>query len=184
MPTDSSLRSTREGRKCATESRRRSRHVRDVVIIFPEQDPDGSTPEWQHKLEASGLLVIDREVPEGFPDVMSAIYAVNGFEVAPTVTISDSLPDASSQLDSEWSARTATYQLTGIGTTFYVLAPVARGHEVGWIHVKDTIGSNLPSRIRAGTGRSDFLTMSEDGRVMCAVSTEEVETWIVVHQFP
>lgn len=140
--------------------------------------------EWRQKLEASELTVLDREVPDEFPDVMSAIYAVNGIDVRPTAAISDSLTDASAQVDREWEAHAAAHHLTGKDASFYILAPVARGHEVGWIHVRDPIGRNLPSRIRASTGNTEFLTVSEDGRVMCAVSTEERETWIVVHQFP
>ncbi|MER7954337.1 hypothetical protein [Streptomyces sp. NPDC096030] len=115
---------------------------------------------------------------------MSAIYAVNGIEVRPTVAISDSLPDASAQLDREWMAQASAHHLSAKGGEFYILAPVARGHEIGWIHVRDPIGRDLPSRIHAGTGNAEFLTVSEDGRVMCAVSTEESETWIVVHRFP
>lgn len=127
--------------------------------------------------------MLDREVPDGFPDVMSAIYAVNGIEVEPTARISDSLPDAYIQVDREWAAQAAAHELTGNDGTFYILAPDARGHEVGWIHVRDSIGSELPSRIRVGTGNAEFLTVSENGRVMCAVSTEESDTWIVVHRF-
>ncbi|MFD7323105.1 hypothetical protein ACFV9D_18740 [Streptomyces sp. NPDC059875] len=145
---------------------------------------NGTALEWRQKLEASGLTVLDCEVPDGFPEVMSAIYAVNGFEVEPTVVVSESLPDASAQLDREWAAQIDAHHLITKGNAFYILAPVARGHEVGWIHVRDPIGSDLPSRIHAGTGNTEFMAVSEDGRVMCAVSTEESETWIVVHRFP
>ncbi|MET9376059.1 hypothetical protein ABZX98_18200 [Streptomyces sp. NPDC002992] len=115
---------------------------------------------------------------------MSAIYAVNGIEVQPAVAINDSLPDASAQLDRAWTAQTSAHHLYTKDNEFYILAPIARGHEIGWIHVRDPIGTDLPSRIHAGTGNTEFLTVSEDGRVMCAVSTEESETWIVVHRFP
>lgn len=138
---------------------------------------------WRKRLEASGLTVLDREVPDGFPDVMSAIYAVNGIEVVPAVSVSDSLPDALTQVDRAWAAQAAAHELIGDDSTFYILAPDARGHEVGWIHVRDSIGSELPSRIRTGTGNAEFLTVSENGRVLCAVSTEESDTWIVVHRF-
>ncbi|MFB6531962.1 hypothetical protein [Streptomyces sp. NPDC056399] len=128
--------------------------------------------------------MVDRQVPDDFPGIMTAIYAVNGIEVEPTVTISDSLPDASARVDRAWEEQAAAHQLFGSDNTFYILAPDTRGHEVGWIHVRDSIGSELPSRIRTGTGNAEFLTVSEDGRVMCAVSTEESDTWIVVHRFP
>ncbi|MFG3347657.1 hypothetical protein ACGF1Z_21625 [Streptomyces sp. NPDC048018] len=113
---------------------------------------------------------------------MSAIYAVNGVAVEPTVSIADSLPDASAQLDRQWADQAAANRLLTEGGEFYILTSVARG-EITWIHVRDSIGAALPSRIRAGTGNAEFLTVSEDGRVMCAVSTEESETWIVTHRF-
>ncbi|MEU7121343.1 hypothetical protein [Streptomyces zaomyceticus] len=155
----------------------------EATIISSAQAPERTSPVWRKRLEASGLTVLDREVPDGFPDVMSAIYAVNGIEVVPAVSVSDSLPDALTQVDRAWAAQAAAHELIGDDSTFYILAPDARGHEVGWIHVRDSIGSELPSRIRTGTGNAEFLTVSENGRVLCAVSTEESDTWIVVHRF-
>ncbi|MFF1507091.1 hypothetical protein [Streptomyces sp. NPDC058326] len=156
-----------------------------MITISSTRENSGSlTPEWHQKLEMSGLTVLDRSVPAGFPDVMSAIYSVNGVEVEPSVVISDELPDAARELDLRWEAQAAAVRLVSSDGEFYILAPDARGHEIGWIRVKDTTGKNLPSRIASGTGNIEFLTVSTDGRVMCAVSTEESEKWIVVHRFP
>ncbi|MEU6619373.1 hypothetical protein ABZ926_01080 [Streptomyces litmocidini] len=115
---------------------------------------------------------------------MSAIYAVNGVEVEPRVSISDSLPDAAAELDRQWEIQATSSNLVSSDREFYILAPGARGHEIGWIRVKDNSGLNLPSRIAYGTGDAAFLTVSTNGRVMCAVSTEDSEKWIVVHHFP
>ncbi|MFF9849364.1 hypothetical protein [Streptomyces litmocidini] len=62
-------------------------------------------------------------------------------------------------------------------------APGRGGHGTGWIRVRDLVGTVLPSRIRAGTGLTEFMAVSVDGRIMCAVSDEEYDKWIIVHRF-
>ncbi|MFB7370799.1 hypothetical protein ACFC0D_13270 [Streptomyces sp. NPDC056222] len=140
-------------------------------------------PEWQRRLETAGLVVMGRAVPDGFPEVMSAVYAVNGIEVQPSDSISDSLVDAAAELDRRWDARAAAVRLVSAAGEFYILAPGPGGHEVGWIHVADTVGRALPSRIAAATGSRSFIALSLDGTSLCAVSVEEYDLWIVTHSF-
>ncbi|XIE79197.1 hypothetical protein AB6O49_16435 [Streptomyces sp. SBR177] len=163
----------------------RSTKKLEITILSTSENEEIIMPEWQQKLEASGLEVLDREVPASLPEAMSAIYAATGIDVKPTVSVRNSLPDADVQLNQHWAAQTAAHNLTSENDAFYILTRMTGGGEraIDWIHVRDTIGSDLPYRIRAGTGNAEFLVVSEDGRVMCAVTTEESESWIVVHRF-
>lgn len=148
----------------------------DVLVSHP-------APDWHRKLEASGLRVLDFDRSPRLPDVRRAHLAFAGYEVKPTTTVSRAHPDASSELDRQWNSLTTSARLTDEEGEFCMLAPGPGSHEIGWIRVKDPIGTNLPSRILAATGDPEFLTVSVDGQTLCAVSDEEYDHWIVMHHF-
>ncbi|MFI0925914.1 hypothetical protein ACH4TP_18535 [Streptomyces sp. NPDC021012] len=148
----------------------------DVLVSHP-------APDWHRKLEASGLRVLDLDRASHLPDVPRAHRAFAGYEVKPTVSVSRDLPDAAAELDRQWNSLTTSAHLTDPAGEFCMLAPGPGSHDIGWIRVKDPIGTNLPSRILAATGDPEFLTVSVDGQTMCAVSDEEYDHWIVMHHF-
>ncbi|MEU0399243.1 hypothetical protein ABZ318_03165 [Streptomyces sp. NPDC006197] len=117
------------------------------------------------------------------PDVRRAHYAFAGYEVKPTATVSLARPDVAAELDRQWDSLTAAARLATPEGEFCMPAPGRGGHETGWVRVKDLVGTALPSRIQAGTGLTEFLAVSVDGRIMCAVSDEEYDKWIIVHRF-
>ncbi|MET9105452.1 hypothetical protein [Streptomyces zhihengii] len=63
------------------------------------------------------------------------------------------------------------------------LVPGPGGSAVGWVRVRERVGSGLPSRVAAVTGSPEFIAVSTDGRRLCAASVEDAEYWIVVHGF-
>ncbi|MFF0475120.1 hypothetical protein [Streptomyces sp. NPDC004284] len=148
----------------------------DVLVSHP-------APDWYRKLEASGLRVLDFDKASHLPDVPRAHLAFAGYEVKPTVSVSHARPDAAAELDRQWDSLSTSAQLVDEEGEFCMLAPGPDTHEIGWLRVKDLVGANLPSRILAGTGHTEFLTVSVDGRTMCAVSDEEYDQWIVAHHF-
>ncbi|MCX5527073.1 hypothetical protein OG342_30135 [Streptomyces bobili] len=127
------------------------------------------------RLERCGLEVTEA-APDG-PPVNAALYAVNGFEVEPVAAIPADL------LDEAWHHHAAQVSLYGEDGEFLILPPVPGGSQVGWVRVKDPVGKNLPSRICAATGSPEFITVSVNGRHLCATSVEESDYWVVVHEF-
>ncbi|MFF9062409.1 hypothetical protein ACF09K_27510 [Streptomyces sp. NPDC014882] len=134
-------------------------------------------------LERCGLEVTGG-VAHGGPPVDAALHAVNGFEVEPVATVPASTPHAAGELDAAWHHHAAQASLRTEDGEFLVLPPMPGGSGVGWIRVKDRGGENLPSRVSDVTGSPEFMAASVEGRRLCAVSVEEVDYWVVVHEFP
>lgn len=137
------------------------------------------TPAWQHTLEACGLLVLGRGAPCPVPAVLTAIRAVTGVEVKPAVTVPESRPEAAAELDRQWLAETVTFPLVSGTGEFLIVPPGRGGSSVGWVLVRDSVETGLPSRVADATGSPEFVALSADGRHLCAVTSEEDEHWIV-----
>jgi hypothetical protein len=60
-------------------------------------------PAWRDVLKRSGLQVLEKAAQNG-PPVLSAIYAVTGFEVKPVATVPISAPSAADDLDAKWAS--------------------------------------------------------------------------------
>ncbi|MEU1227344.1 hypothetical protein [Streptomyces sp. NPDC005828] len=148
----------------------------DVLVSRP-------TPDWYRNLEASGLQVLDFDRSPRLPDARRAHLAFAGYEVKPTATVSHARPDAAAELDRRWDSLATSAQLMDEYGEFCMLAPGPGRGERQWIRIKDPAGTDLPSRLLAGTGQEEFLAVSLDGRTMCAVSDEEYDKWIIVHRF-
>ncbi|APE22630.1 MULTISPECIES: hypothetical protein [Streptomyces] len=142
-----------------------------------------ATPDWQRRLEACGLRVEGRDTSPDLPDVRRAHLAWAGYEVKPSATVSHARPDAAAELDRLWTSLAESAGLRTEEDEFCMLAPGPGGHGTGWIRVKDLIVTGLPSRLLSDAGLGEFMAVSVDGRVMCAVSDEEYDKWIVVHRF-
>ncbi|BCM69169.1 hypothetical protein EASAB2608_04503 [Streptomyces sp. EAS-AB2608] len=135
-------------------------------------------------LERCGLRVVEESVSQhDTQPVSAAIYAVTGFDVQPAAVVPASSPHAAHELDEKWHQYSSAGSLYDDRGAFLILPPVSGGSEIGWVKVTDPIGEHLPSRISAVTGSPEFLTMSTDGRHLCAVSVEEDEYWVVQHEF-
>ncbi|MGW6768973.1 hypothetical protein ACWGBX_00935 [Streptomyces sp. NPDC055037] len=139
---------------------------------------DSGSPRWAKTLEACGLTVLGNEVPATTPSVLAAIHAVAGINVEPAVSVR-----ARGELDRQWYALISGSLRTPSNDEFFILPPVKGGSKIGWVRVKDSGGTDLPSRVADATGSPEFLTLSADGRNLFAISVEDDEYWIVVHTF-
>ncbi|MFI8910928.1 hypothetical protein ACIGW4_04820 [Streptomyces sp. NPDC053513] len=148
----------------------------DVLVSHP-------VPDWHRKLEACGLQVLDLDRSPLLPEVRRAHIAWAGYEVKPTATVSLARPGVATELDRQWNSLTASVRLMTEAGEFCMPWPGRGLFEIGWIRVKDLVGVDLPSRLLAGAGLTEFLAVSVDGRIMCAVSDEEYDKWIIVHRF-
>lgn len=144
-----------------------------------EAASSAETPAWQRTLEACGLRAIGREAPCPVPAVLTAIHAVTGAEVKPTVTVPESRPDVMAELNRQWLAETSRLPLVSGAGEFLIVPPGRGGSSVGWVLVKDPGDTGLPSRVASATGSPEFLALSADGRHLCAVTSEEDEYWMV-----
>ncbi|MEV7671102.1 hypothetical protein [Streptomyces sp. NPDC088752] len=159
----------------------------DVLVAVPEPDeavlPVWVAPDWRGRLEDCGLrLVGPAGVPAGFPEVLRAHYAARRHQDSPSALIHDPLPDAGAELDRRWDAGAAAARLVSPKGEFYVMPPTPDGHEIGWVRVRDLVGTGLPSRVLAATGRAAFLAISLDGRALGAVTDEEAGRRVVVRE--
>ncbi|WP_330237865.1 hypothetical protein [Streptomyces sp. NBC_00525] len=136
-------------------------------------------PSWQRTLEACGLLAIRTEAPCPVPAVLTAIHAVTGIEVKPTATIAESHADVMAELDRQWLANTSKLPLVSGAGKLLIVPPGPGGSAAGWVLVKDSVRTGLPSRVAGATGSPELLALSVDGRYLCAVTSEEDEFWIV-----
>ncbi len=141
------------------------------------------TPKWTETMEACGLSLVDRDVPDPLPTVMTAIHAVTGIDVKPAERVPDSAPDAATRLDSRWQELASEVGLRDASGEFLVIPSGGGGTSVGWVRVTDLSPRPLPSRVAAVTGSPEFVALSLDGRRLCAVTEEEDEYWIIVHTF-
>ncbi|MEV8548412.1 hypothetical protein AB0L04_00970 [Streptomyces glaucescens] len=144
-------------------------------------------PAWRDLLERCGLHV-PRHAPahHGRP-VLAALRAVAGCEVRPAATIPLASPDAAAELDRAWHlhAPGADPGPAGHGGAgeFLILPPDSKATDPAWVPVRDTNPGDLPSRIAEATGSPECITVSLDGRRLCAVSEEEYDYWVVRHTF-
>ncbi|WP_146610465.1 MULTISPECIES: hypothetical protein [unclassified Streptomyces] len=83
------------------------------------------------------------------------------------------------ELDRQWLANTSTLPLVSGAGKLLIVPPGPGGSAAGWVLVKDSVGTGLPSRVAGATGSPELLALSVDGRYLCAVTSEEDEFWIV-----
>ncbi|KOV90252.1 hypothetical protein [Streptomyces sp. NRRL B-3648] len=143
---------------------------------------DEQKPAWRDVLDRCGLQVVE-EAAQGGPSVRSALYAVTGVEVDPVATVPISSPGAAAALDEKWHLHASEISLCDDKGDFLILPPVSGGSGLGWVRVRDTVGTHLPSRIAEVTGSPEFVAVSTDGRRLCAASVEEYDYWVVLHEF-
>jgi hypothetical protein len=137
----------------------------------------------RNSLEAHGLKMSDKGVPNEVPDTLAAILAVTGYYVRPAVSIPCTAPDAPDQIDHRWHQEAEALRVYDRDGEFLLRTSNAESEGRGWIRLRDTVRTRLPSRIASSTGYREFIAVSLDGGSLCAVSVEEDEDWIVTHVF-
>ncbi|MGA4943987.1 hypothetical protein [Streptomyces cinereoruber] len=134
-------------------------------------------------LARQGLKEAGCGIPEGVPEPKKASLVVFGGNAQPTSTVPRRDPSASDQVDALWHQEAERWGIFDRDREFLLFATYPGTLARGWIRVKDSNGTRIPSRIAAATGYSDFIAVSPDGKSLCAVSYEEYEIWIVSHSF-
>ncbi|MFC7792994.1 hypothetical protein [Streptomyces cinereoruber] len=155
----------------------------DVLVSVPEPGaavapPVRVAPDWRGRLEACGLRLLGHDdVPDDFPEPLRAHYADRAHPGHPSA-----LARSDAELDHLWDTLTRAARLASPEGEFHLVPPDPNGHEIGWARVRDLVGTALPSRVLAATGRAAFFAASPDGRVLGAVTDEETGKRIVVRE--
>ncbi|MFJ4871273.1 hypothetical protein [Streptomyces sp. NPDC088757] len=154
----------------------------DVLVAVPEPDgvvlPVQVSPDWRGRLEDCGLRLVGPDgAPAGFPEVLRAHYADREHPGHPF-----DLVRSDAELDHLWDTLTRAARFASPEGEFHLVPPDPNGHEIGWVRVRDLVGTGLPSRVLVATGRAAFLTVSLDGRVLGAVTDEGAGKRIVVRE--
>lgn len=137
----------------------------------------------ERDIVACGLEIVSREIPRQVPTVLDAIRVVASVNTRPTATVTDSDPDAVGVLDELWRSNSSSTALRSDPDGFLFALPGAGASEKGWAHVRDPHGDRLPSRVHEVMGAPEFIAMAAGGEFLCAVSTEDDDYWLVVHEF-
>ncbi|MFF4870263.1 hypothetical protein [Streptomyces sp. NPDC000961] len=135
---------------------------------------------WLNRMATTGLTISDDPAPEQVPSVLEAMKSVANWEVRPTVEVPLSHPEALREVDRQWYAQAAQNGLFDDGKCFLLSISGPGSSAFGWAVVTWTPGAELAPRLARAEEGLDFVAMSVDGRVVCAVTEEEYEYWIVV----
>ncbi|GAA2412908.1 hypothetical protein GCM10010420_47950 [Streptomyces glaucosporus] len=135
------------------------------------------------KISSSGLVVRDTPPPSGVPAASEAWRKVANIETEPVIKVSQSLPDAMSEVDRQWLAQAKKESLFAEDGSFLISVAGPGASEEGWVCVQWPGSASMASTLFQAERSPEFVAMSMDGRVLCAVTTEEYDFWIVVHEF-
>ncbi|MFD5770470.1 hypothetical protein ACFWIN_32235 [Streptomyces sp. NPDC127049] len=137
---------------------------------------------WLNRVAATGLVVSKEAAPADVPPVLEALKSVVNWEVEPTATVRSDHPDALEEVDRQWLLQAERCGLFGGDGLFLLSVSGSGASEFGWVVVKWAVGAVLAPRLARPEEGLDFLAMSLDGKVVCAVTEEEDDYWIVVQQ--
>ncbi|MFJ9807526.1 hypothetical protein ACIRTB_04790 [Streptomyces sp. NPDC101158] len=139
---------------------------------------------WLNRIAQTGLTVSSTPAPDNVPGVQEALRSVVHWDVQPTVTIPLSHPEALKEVDRQWRAHAERTGLFGDDGSFLLGISGPGVSRFGWAVVRWSSGVELAPRLSKPEEGLDFLTMSMDGKLVCAVTEEEYAYWIVVENLP
>ncbi|WP_435975131.1 hypothetical protein [Streptomyces sp. Qhu_M48] len=137
---------------------------------------------WLSRMAVTGLTISGDPAPEDVPSVGEAMRSVANWEVRPVVEIPLSHPNALQEVDRKWYVHAVRSGLLGDDRPFLLSSPGSGSSTFGWAVVKWAPGAEPAQRLARDEEGLDLLAMSLDGTVVCAVTEEEYDYWIVVQQ--
>ncbi|MFI8963363.1 hypothetical protein ACIGO8_14765 [Streptomyces sp. NPDC053493] len=135
---------------------------------------------WLGRIERTGLEVSPVPAPDGIPGVQEALRSVVHWEVHPTATVPLSHPEALHEVDRQWHAHAERNGLFSGDGSFLLGISGPGVSRFGWAVVRWAPAVELAPRLSKPEEGLDFLAMSKDGKVVCAVTEEEDAYWVVV----
>ncbi|MFD3331054.1 hypothetical protein ACFWV1_00095 [Streptomyces sp. NPDC058700] len=137
---------------------------------------------WLNRIAITGLTVSADPAPGDIPSVGEAMQSVANWEVNPVATVPLSAQGALQEVDQQWYAHAMQNGLFTDGGSFLLSISGSGAWAFGWTVVKWSPGTELAPRLAKEEEGLDFVAMSLDGKVVCAVTEEEYDYWIVVQR--
>jgi hypothetical protein len=130
------------------------------------------------RIERSGLEILGLVEADALVDTGRAWRLVANLEAAVRVPIKGE--NLAGRVDAAWLEQARTHGVVAADDTFLI----ATGYEKPWLKVRWTantqLAANLVSEANQTPGEAEFVTLAEDGSVMCGVTSEEYDVWVVV----
>lgn len=129
------------------------------------------------RFERCGLEVLGLVESETLVDTGRAWRLIANLDATVRVPIEgENLAD---RVDAAWLEQARTSGVIAEDDTFLI----ATGYEKPWLKVRWTpharLAANLISEANATPGEAEFVTLAEDGGVMCGVTAEEYYVWVI-----
>ncbi|MEV0704644.1 hypothetical protein AB0I53_42930 [Saccharopolyspora sp. NPDC050389] len=105
---------------------------------------------------------------------------VANLETRPTSVIDDSTDDYLDQVNQEWDRVVRENELIADDGSFLISVSGPGSFDLPWASVRVTSQLQLAQKLTSFPGQPEFVTMSNDSRVVCGVTSEENGIWIVV----
>ncbi|MFE4675049.1 hypothetical protein [Streptomyces sp. NPDC056721] len=138
--------------------------------------------DWESTIASCGLVITGKPLPGGARDPNITILAATSGNVRPAATVGIRDTNSMETLDGLWDT-IAKPLITPQPGEFLIMLWGQGSMREGWFRVRDSLTSNLPSRICGAIGRPEFFALSSNGRDFCAVTVEEDDYWIVTHTY-
>lgn len=139
-----------------------------------------SDPAFIELLDLCGLDVLDWQLPDSLPAPRRAAgITFGGTEPAAKVPFTGE--DLSGRVDAAWLRLAREHGVVDEDGRFLMTTTM----EGPWVPVRIRSEVHLAKHLvgrNARPGHAEFITMALDGRVMCGVTTEEYDVWLVVDQ--
>ncbi|WP_037601221.1 hypothetical protein [Streptacidiphilus rugosus] len=137
-----------------------------------------TTASTEQQLAGCGLAVLGPVADTGLPSTAWAMHLVAGVH-QPTSAVPLAGGRLGDRVDAEWLRLAREHGIVDGDGVF--LVALARG--LPWIEVRLTDETRLSEHLTGAnrsSGEGEFVTMARDGSVMCGVTTEEYDVWLVV----
>jgi hypothetical protein len=131
-------------------------------------------------LEAAGLTVLDESWSGNVPEPSAAWRPIIAGSAEPSSTIRHDAPDVLKRVDAEWYRQArAVGVLDGHGEFLISVAGDGAAAE-SWARVRCSAAPTLAEAMEPGwSGGGEFAALSMSGRVVCGVTVEENEYWVL-----
>lgn len=131
-------------------------------------------------LEAAGLTVLDESWSGNVAEPSAAWRPIIAGSAVPTTTIRHDEADVLARVDAAWyQLACSSGVLDGHGEFLISVAGDGAAAE-SWAHVRCDHAPTLAEAMEPGwSGGGEFAAVSMNGRVVCAVTVEEYEYWVL-----
>ncbi|WP_327409313.1 hypothetical protein OG458_20560 [Streptomyces sp. NBC_01281] len=130
-------------------------------------------------LDSIGLQLFVDEVPSVRFTALEALHFMESAYSQPVVSVKKSLPNAVEEVGEEWRRAAERAGLFTAEGKFFLLLASVEIDDAGWLCVKDPIGVNLPGRLLSRNGSIEFVAMSGNGKMVCSVTDEGDDYWVL-----